>query len=429
MTIEWEFKNIRDPIHGFVGVTERELKLLDTYPMQRLRRIKQLACADLVYPGAVHTRFEHSIGTLYVADKMAERITLADHEKEVIRCASLLHDMGHGPFSHGFEAILSIANQARVGHEDITVALMKEVPEISDTLGDLYDDVLKLFVDTQIDSASKMILSSEIDADKLDYLQRDSYHVGVTYGLFDFKRVLLTLSKSEADSGSRLVILQKGVDAIENFRLAKLSMHKQVYQHHVRTITDAMIMRMGELALKNKVIPASIVEIPLRSDGIEKFLSTDDVSFLKDMSEEEGFVSEFAERLLRRDLLKVGFEIPMEDIDSIKRANFLEDWGPERTKREKFAKIENEIAETVDIDPEYIIIYIREIENILASSFRSKLLSKHPLLHIKMKDGKHKPFDDLTSIRGRSEAEYTLLVFCPKEVRDAVRECSWDILM
>lgn len=74
MNTEWEYKNIRDPIHGFVGVTEKELELLDTFPMQRLRRIKQLACADLVYPGAVHTRFEHSIGALSVADKIARRI-------------------------------------------------------------------------------------------------------------------------------------------------------------------------------------------------------------------------------------------------------------------------------------------------------------------------------------------------------------------
>ena len=186
MNTQWEYKNIRDPIHGFVGVTQKELSLLDTYPMQRLRRIKQLACADLIYPSAVHTRFEHSIGTLYVADKMAERIGLDDHQREVIRLASLLHDVGHGPFSHVFDAILSIANQKGVGHEEITVDLIKKVPEVVDILGDSYEDVLMLFEDPEIESVLKEILSSEIDADKLDYLQRDSYHAGVTYGFFEF---------------------------------------------------------------------------------------------------------------------------------------------------------------------------------------------------------------------------------------------------
>lgn len=217
MNSKWEYKNIRDPIHGFVGVTEKELLLLDSFPMQRLRRIKQLACADLVYPSAVHTRFEHSIGTLYVADKMAVRIGLNDDEREKIRYASLLHDVGHGPFSHIFEAILSMANQKNVGHDDITVDIIKKVPQISNTLGDVHDEVLELFENPEIESASKEILSSEIDADKLDYLQRDSYHAGVTYGFFDFKRILLTLSKIETDLTSHLVIHERGADAVENF--------------------------------------------------------------------------------------------------------------------------------------------------------------------------------------------------------------------
>ena len=428
MNTRWEYKNIRDPIHGFVGVTKRELLLLDTFPMQRLRRIKQLACADLIYPGAVHTRFEHSIGTLYVADKMAVRIGLNSHEREIIRLASLLHDVGHGPFSHIFEAILSIANQKGVGHEEITVNIIKKVPEVSDILGDLHDNVLELFEDPEIESASREILSSKIDADKLDYLQRDSYHAGVTYGFFDFERILLKLSKIENDSESHLVVEKKGADALENFRLAKLSMHKQVYQHHVRAITDAMIMRMGELALEKGIIPISQLKIPMCESRIEEFLQMDDVSFLKDMLGKDDNVSEFVERLLKRDLFKIGFEKPMEDMDALVRMELIKNWGPEKDKKLKYTNMENEIAENVGIDPEFIIIYIREIKNILSPDFRSKLLSTHPPLYIKMEDGKLLDFDQYTSIKGKSQSEFTFFVFCPDEIKDKVKDCAQDLV-
>ena len=426
---KWEHKNIRDPIYGFVGVTKEELELLDTFPMQRMRRIKQLACTDLVYPSAVHTQFEHSIGTLCVAGKMADRIGLEDNERKTIRFASLLHDIGHGPFSHAFDIILSIANQRSVGHEEITVDIIRKIPEISSILGDVQENVLELFENLEIESASKEILASEIDADKLDYLQRDSYHAGVTYGLFDFKRILLKLSKIESGSESHLAVHKKGADALENFLLAKLSMHKQVYQHHVRVITDAMIMRMGELALRNNFIPKIRLKIPMCKNSIEKFLQMDDVSFLKDMSERGGIVSEFAEKLLSRNLFKVGFEKPIsKDIDVLKREELHKNWGPEINQRLKYAEMENEIAENVGINPEYIIIYIREIKNILTRSFKSTLLSTHPPIYILMEDGKTMEFDSYTSIKGKSQSEFTFFVICPEEVRDDVAQCSRDIL-
>lgn len=425
---EWEYKSIRDPLYGFVGVTKEELELLDTFPMQRLRRIKQLACADLIYPSAVHTRFEHSIGTLYVADKMAERIGLNNDERKTIRFASLLHDIGHGPFSHVFEEILSIVNQKNVGHEEITVTIIKNVPEISNILGNSLEDVLELFENRIIESASKEILSSKIDADKLDYLRRDSYHAGVTYGIFDFKRILLKLSKIETDSVSHLVVHEKGADALENFRLAKLSMHKQVYQHRVRAITDAMIVRMSDLALTYNIIKKSTLKVPMCNNSLKEFFQMDDTSFLRHMLKEEGIVSEFAERLLTRNLFKAAFEIQIEGLDSLRRIELLRNWGSERNRKLKCAKMENEIAESVGVDPEYIIVYIREIENVLRSSFRSKLLSIDSPLHIRMRDGRLKDFDDCKSIKGKSESEFTFFVFCPNQVRDDVAQYSQDIL-
>ncbi|MBU7045350.1 MAG: HD domain-containing protein [Theionarchaea archaeon] len=424
MSYDWGYKHIRDPIHGFVGISKQEIDLIDTPPMQRLRRIKQLACAELVYPGAVHTRFEHSIGTLFVANEMARKINLSNDERKVIRIACLLHDLGHGPFSHIFDAILSIANSKPVGHEEITVDIIRNSSEISEIIGDSYDDVIRLLGGSDVESATQGILSSDIDADKLDYLQRDSYHTGVTYGCFDFKRILLTLLKIKTESSSYLEIDEKGKDALENYKLAKLSMHKQVYQHHVRVITDAMIKRMGELAIEDNSSLKSRLRVPMDEKSVEEFLKMDDMSYLKDMSEEDEVISEFANRLMNRDLFKVGLEIPMEDINSYTRWDLQKNWGPQEERRKYYLELEKEIADEAGIDPKYIIIYIREIENIMGSNFKGRLLQRHPPIHIRMKDGTHKFFDDITSLRGRSEPETRLFVFCPKEIRSDIELCK-----
>lgn len=424
MSTDWNYKHIRDPIHGFVGISEQELNLIDKPPMQRLRRIKQLACAELVYPGAVHTRFEHSIGTLFVANEMAEKINVSSDEKKIIRIACLLHDLGHGPFSHIFEAILSVANSKPVGHDEITVDIIKNSSEISEIIGDSYDDVLELLEGSDVESATQEILSSEIDADKLDYLQRDSHHTGVTYGCFDFRRILLTLLKIETGSSSYLAIDEKGKDALENFKLARLSMHKQVYQHHVRVITDAMIKRMGELAIDNDSCLKSRLKVPMDKKSVEEFLEMDDISFLKNMSEEDEITSEFSKRLMNRDLFKIGLEIPMEDMNSYIRWNLQKRWEPSKEGRKYYLRLEEEIADEVGIDPKYIIIYIREIESILGSNFKGKLLQEHPPIHIKMKNGAYKFFDEITSLRGKSEPETKLFVFCPKEIRKEIEQCK-----
>ena len=119
-----DYKIVRDPLYGYIGLTKREVDLLDTIWLQRLRRIKQLAMTDLVYPSAVHTRFEHSLGVLHVADMMASQLKLSDHDREIARTAGLLHDIGHGPFSHVFETVLEIANGKKIDHEEITLKII-----------------------------------------------------------------------------------------------------------------------------------------------------------------------------------------------------------------------------------------------------------------------------------------------------------------
>jgi len=174
-------KLFRDPLYGFIGLTEKELELLSTPVFQRLRRIKQLGNTHLVYPSACHSRFEHSPGVLNIATRMAEKLKIDSDEIEIIRYAALLHDIGHGPFSHNFETILKSVNTKKISHEDITLKIINEDDDICRILGDTKDAVISLFDDDN-ETANSKIISGSIDADKLDYLRRDSFHIGVAWG-------------------------------------------------------------------------------------------------------------------------------------------------------------------------------------------------------------------------------------------------------
>lgn len=191
-------KFVRDPIYGFIGLTNSEIKLLNSPFLQRLRRIKQLGNTHLVYPTACHSRFEHSLGVLHIANRMAQKLGLGEEQIKIIRYMAILHDIGHGPLSHNFEDILKKINGEKVSHEDITKKIIANDEFIGQVLGDNKEKVLDLF-DEENETVSKEIISSNIDADKLDYLRRDSYHIGVTYGVFDLERILHTINLTLLD--------------------------------------------------------------------------------------------------------------------------------------------------------------------------------------------------------------------------------------
>ena len=179
---------IKDPVHGYVYITQAEKDIIDSYPMQRLRRLRQLAGSEYVYPGANHTRFEHSLGVMYLSGKALENPNISrlvtDEESEVSRIAALLHDVGHGPFSHVFEQLL-IKNLDKT-HEDITTWIV-EKSEIKDKLAKIgYDanEVSKLAVG-KLRKPGKafldQVISSAVDVDKQDFIVRDTFHTGAEY--------------------------------------------------------------------------------------------------------------------------------------------------------------------------------------------------------------------------------------------------------
>ena len=214
---------VRDPIHGLIRLTEQEMGLVNTQAFQRLRRIRQLAMADLVYPGAVHTRFEHSLGTLHTAQRIIDHLKrfegVPEEDERVVRLAALLHDIGHGPFSHVTEHLLDkYYDKAAVGessamekiHEMVTVDVINKVDEVASLLSD--DDretITKIIAGERRRDYRRDIVSSDLDADKMDYLLRDAHYAGVRYGYFDLDKIIDVCRKYSRGEESYLIVREE----------------------------------------------------------------------------------------------------------------------------------------------------------------------------------------------------------------------------
>jgi len=253
----------RDPVHGFIHLSKSELKLVESRAFRRLRHVKQLALTYLVYPGAMHTRFEHSLGVMELATRAFEAIQNRSGEllstnlkkismtvgqaKSLLRATALLHDVGHLPFSHGGEAVLPKNSSGQpTTHEQVSIAFIRE-HELSDLLEkELYQGVVEhialLLGEGQLPPELlilKRLISGQFDADKMDYLNRDSLHCGVGYGNFDYLRLLETLRAEEsAEGGLELCLDRGGIHTLEAMMLARYWMFTQVYYHKTRRIFD-----------------------------------------------------------------------------------------------------------------------------------------------------------------------------------------------
>jgi HD superfamily phosphohydrolase len=241
---------IRDPVHGYVKITEIERELIDSPFIQRLRRIHQLAGAYLVYPGAIHTRFEHVIGTMHVAGQIAEALVAASHlaadTVQEVRVAALLHDVGHGPFSHMYEEVIS--EKEGPSHEEISQRIITET-SIRDTLnrnGFSPKKMSDFAVGRQRSKPPFMneVIAGSLSADMMDYLPRDSYFTGVEYGKVDAQRVINSLHVADG----HLVIDDAALNAFEVMLLARYEMFKAVYFHRTVRAAELMLVRSMKLA-------------------------------------------------------------------------------------------------------------------------------------------------------------------------------------
>ena len=243
---------ITDPVHRYISFSEVEKEVIDTGVFQRLRRIRQLAGAHLVYPSAQHSRFEHSLGTMHVAGHAGETLVakgyLDDEDKvQKLRLAALLHDIGHGPFSHLFEEVLELKHGT--SHEDVGKRVISK-SEISDILkkhGYNPSDICKLsFGESKIKFLNE-IIAGGLSADLMDYLSRDGLFTGVEYGKIDHHRLI---SSFEVVSNGHLAIDRSALYSFESMLISRYEMFKAVYFH--KTVRSAEVMLLNSMALADE---------------------------------------------------------------------------------------------------------------------------------------------------------------------------------
>ena len=300
---------IRDPVHGFIVLNEWEWEIINHPVFQRLRRIRQLGLTDMVYPGAMHTRFEHSLGVMHVASCMFDEIVFRrkeflksemnykdegfERDRQLLRIAALLHDIGHAPFSHASEILMPYIPKTnkRYKHEDYSAAsvvyLMKDIIE-NHSFNINYHissqeihNILMTNPPLKSNMLWRDILSSQLDADRADYLLRDSYHIGVEYGKYDLNRLLKTITvayDSETDQ-PRLAVQIDGVHTAEALIIARYMMFTQVYFHHTRRaydyhMTQAIHYQLGKKK-RSSSIPVTFPP-PGSKKNIEKYLEWND---------------------------------------------------------------------------------------------------------------------------------------------------------
>ena len=320
-------KFIRDSVYGDISLNKFEERIMDMPQFQRLRRIKQLGLISLIYPGATHTRFEHSVGTMNLGSKLSAELGLPDDDIELIRASALLHDIGHGPFSHVSEGVLSVP------HEELTKYVVTKT-SMCDLLEEKFD------VNEIVDIVNGKgylgpIVSGELDVDRMDYLLRDSHNTGVAYGIIDYERIISNL-KLEDDG---LILDIKGVQAAEGALVSRYFMYPSVYQHHTTRIVNSMFRR----ALK-KVIDEDIID----ENDIYKYDDAEIIGVFRHCEDE--FVNDIMARLDNRQIMK--------RVKTIRLDNFKYPEKMYKIEQKELRKAEEEIAEDYDIEKDYVFINI-----------------------------------------------------------------------
>lgn len=321
----------RDPVHGFIEVSDLENDIINSKPFQRLRNIKQLAMTYYIYHGAEHTRFGHSLGVMHLVTRAFNSAisTSLDNYSEpkrewciqVLRLIALTHDIGHAPFSHASESVFPDG----IEHEDFTEKIVKET-EIGDIIkkigegfsskyGPEYDITPELICDIYMGRNSgpnseytflKSFMDSELDCDKMDYLLRDSYYCGVKYGTYDIERLIASFTIYYVDSTPRLAIKRGGIQSFEEFVLARYFMFIQVYFHRTRRFFDIMLGNALKEILPGGTYPSDV----------EGYLSWDDCRVMELL---KAGTSDYCKNIVNRTVYPQVFATKVHPQDADKR--------------------------------------------------------------------------------------------------------------
>ena len=428
-----EYKIVRDTVHGNIKLSGVLLELMETPEIQRLNSIHQLGFAYLVYPGAHHSRIEHSLGVSHVAGLMADSLGLNEDEKKLVMSAGLLHDVGHGPYSHTLEYLIS--SKLKKDHMDITKAVItgeydiidkkekemigvkKTIPEILEKHGLKTKEVAGLVSHKLTDYTANLeffnskkpekkylnqIIHSAVDADQIDFLLRDAHYTGVAYGVIDMGRLLQTM---EIHNNS-LVLQKKGVSAVEGMLVARGLMYSSVYFHKTVRIAEVMMARAVEKAMEK---------------GIGDITKMTDSELVSALDKAGGFPKEIVLMLKYRRLFKKAYTKNTDklEMDEIKKLLKME-------KTEERRKKEKEICSRVGASEGYVII---------DTPGREILLSEPRLNSIEVKivdNGKISPFSKHSSLakglRNRRIVEWGVMVSAHPDYVKRASKTADDVL-
>ena len=348
---------VKDPVHGFIRASEGELAVIDSRPIQRLRRICQLAKADLTYPGATHTRFLHSLGVMHLAGLVADRLVelghISEEEAALMRLAGLVHDVGHGPFSHVFEEVLAGRG---LTHEDVGRWLLSasELGDLVEQEGFSREEVSSIAFGGPVGGRSELVAKAfwgPLSPDTMDYLVRDSYFTGVGYGRIDIGRLIGTLDLVE---GEVAVEYPGGLTSFEDYVLSRLQMFNAVYFHKTVRAANIMLARAMDWAEEH----LGLTEL----GDVDFFLKLDDCYMrtalitLEPDDDLSRLARELVERLEARRLIKCVYERPV-----VGQGGLLASVLSRPGVRER---LEAEIAEEAGVEPEKVFVDASSVPSI-----------------------------------------------------------------
>ena len=324
-------KVFRDPLYGYITVDYKIISdLIDSKELQRLRRIRQLSGVSMVFQTAEHSRFTHSLGAYHMANLVIQNVEGMDkidrYEKLLFLISALLHDVGHGPYSHAFEAVMDVS------HEDMTVKIITskntEINKILSIAPNLAEDVASIISHSSKYPLIEQLVSSQLDVDRMDYLSRDAYFTGAAYGHIDYYRIL----RSMKIENNKLCVRASGVHSIESYLMSRYHMYFQVYYHPVsrsyETILENIYKRIKDLVDDGKQIDAYIdtfLNVINNNDDIESYIELDDAyvnGFIKQLTKSnDEILNKLANSFVNRNLFKfidLSDDYTEEEINNIK---------------------------------------------------------------------------------------------------------------
>ncbi len=383
---------IQDPIHGYIQLDGLEMSILDTEEFQRLRRIKQLGFSNLVYPSATHTRFEHSLGSTYLAGKFAEYLDIDDSSRKHLRAASMLHDIGHGPFSHTSEEIFL---EKGMSHEDFSKKKIRResVSEVLEEHGVNPEKVISLI---EGEGELGQIIAGDIDIDRMDYLMRDAHYSGVAHGVIDDETIMRAATFREG----KLVFKEKFKPALEGLLTARYLMTPTVYMHRAVMRAEKMMERAIEELMESEDL------------GVEKIAYMDDIDLKYRLRNTENDRARFLNECLdNRRVFKPAFELDNTVLSREELRNVIEEVGTERD-------IEESIAEGAGVDVKNLVVDVPPIPK--KSVVKVDVLRDNEIVGLS-------DISNICSSISKSVWENTSLsVYCKRDMVETVEESARD---